>query len=382
MPSGISTPSSEPPRPPVARRLRRALATRLRFALEAVTFVVPVLTVLIALTEWNGIPGQPFRDTAAYHAAGEAARNDGDIYDPLPPPGPHAYRGQQHYLYLYPPPLAALLALLPRTRLVTFDRAWLCLNIVALWIFAASVARIANRTWNLRSTLRWGAATFFLPGTWLAIHFGNIDMMILALVALGLAHVPIGGAALVLAAVFKVTPVWPLLVRLLRAPRDTLGPAAAGVSVCVAACWAIFGIDQTVALSLRWIRDVMPSLSQGQFWGGSLAVLLTGLHPVHFTSNLSLSFLPVQIAVLNGWPYEGGDLPPYVRGYLTAIAVLAPIAAAWLTRKRSATLQGAVVFAAALFAAPIVRPAALLALLLVLAAARGERRARLTAAAT
>ena len=102
-------------------------------------------------------------------------------------------------------------------------------------------------------------------------------------------------------------------------------------------------------------------------------MLLSDLHPVHYNSNLSLSFLPVQVAVLNGWRYEGGDLPGYVRHYLTAVALLGPLVAAWFTRHRSATLQTAVVFAAALFSAPIVRPYVLSVLLLVLAAARAER---------
>src|SRR5690606_18562126 len=104
-------------------------------------------------------------------------------------------------------------------------------------------------------------------------------------------------------------------------------------------------------------------------------MLRSGLAPIHYTSNLSLSFLPVQLAVLNGWwGYAGGELPGMVRFYLTAVAILGPLLAAWLTRHRGATLQAAVVFAAAVFAAPIVRPYVLPVLLLVLAAVRHEQR--------
>jgi len=353
---------------------------RLRIVLDAIVYTVPLITLLIVASEWNGIPGQPLRDTAAYHLAAEAARTGADIYDPLPSAGPHEFRGE--YPFLYPPPLAALLSFLPEMSLTTFDRLWLCLNIVAFWVFAASIARIASGAWTVRSTLRWGAATLFLPGAWLAIHFANIDMMILALVAFGLARPPIAGACLTLAAAFKVVPVWAFATRVLRRPRETVRSAAVAAAVCSAACFVVFGIVETVELSLRWVVDVMPTVSQGQFWGESLSMVRSGLDPIHYTSNLSLSFMPVQIAVLNGWEYDGGPLPSYVRFYLTAVGVLAPLLAAWLTRRRSPTLQTTVVFAAALFAAPIVRPYVLPVLLLVLAAIIQEKRsARLTPAA-
>jgi hypothetical protein len=116
-------------------------------------------------------------------------------------------------------------------------------------------------------------------------------------------------------------------------------------------------------------------LAQGQFWGESLRSLRTGgWHPVHYFDNLSLSFLPVQLAVLNGWGYDGGPLPGGIRAWLTGVSIIGPTLAAWLTRRRSPTAQAAIVFAAALFSGPIVRPYVLPALLLVLAAVRGERR--------
>jgi hypothetical protein len=357
---------------PTRPRLRERAAERARRLDRAAVHVVPFAVVALIVVEWNGIAGQD-RDTAAYHHAAAAARVDGQIYEPAPPPGPHEFHGE--WPYLYPPPLAALLSWLPDTSYRGFDRGWLLLNLVAFWVAAAALGRIANGRWSAAATGRWGAALFFLPGAVLAIHFGNIDLVILALVALGLALPASAGFSLGLAAAFKVTPVWPLLALALRRPRRTLPGLAAAVALLGGACLLVFGWGGSVALSAQWVTDVMPAVSQGQFWGESLDRLRAGsLSPVHYLYNLSPSFLPVQLAVLSGaWDYEGGPLPGPVRAYLAAVAIGAPLAAAWLTRRRSPEVQAAIVLAAALLAAPIVRPYVLSVVLLVMAALRQER---------
>jgi hypothetical protein len=181
-----------------------------------------------------------------------------------------------------------------------------------------------------------------------------------------------------LAAAFKVTPVWPLLTLVARRPRRTLPGMTAAVALCGGACLWVFGARGTVDLVVQWITDIMPTVAQGQFWGESFSNLQAGqLRFVDFLGNLSVSFAPVQMAVLWGWwDYDGGPLPGSVRGYLTAVAIGVPLVTAWLTRRRSPSVQAAVVLAAALFAAPIVRPYALPVLLLVLATVRQERRDR------
>jgi hypothetical protein len=128
---------------------------------------------------------------------------------------------------------------------------------------------------------------------------------------------------------------------------------------------------------MQWVSAVMPTLSQGQFWAGSLAGIRRGeLAFLDYLDNLSLSFLPVQLAVLLGWDYRGGPLPGAVRVYLTAASVGVPLLTAWLTRRRTVCLQAASVAAAAMLAAPITRPIIFPTLLIVLAALHRERRER------
>lgn len=335
--------------------------------------VVPVAMVIFVALEWHGIPGQD-RDTVAYHRAASAAKADGDIYEPTPPPGPHEFQGEWHYLY--PPPLAALLALLPAMDYRTFDLVWLLLNFLWFWIFAASLGRISRGGWSWEGATRWGAALFFMPGTLLAIHYGNIEIAILAMAALAMAVPVTAGLTLGLGAAFKVTPIWPLLVLAIRRPGLTLPGVVAALVVSGAACLVVLGGADTAARVAQWLRQILPALGQGQFWGESFARFQQGgLRPIHYLSNLSISFLPVQAAVLWGWwGYEGGPLPGPVRAYLSGVAIGAPLLAAWLTRRRSANVQAAVALAVAVFAAPIVRPYVLPVLLLVLAAFREERR--------
>jgi hypothetical protein len=342
---------------------------------RALVLVVPVATLLGILLEWNGIPGQD-RDTVAYHRAAVAARSNSPLYEPLPPAGPHEFRGV-HY-YLYPPPLAALLSVLPTVSYRTFDRGWLIANWLAFWVLAAARAKLATGAWGVAATARWGTAVFLLLGPWLAIRFGNIDLMILALAALGLALPAGGGALFGWAAAFKVAPGWALLTLLSRRPRQVLWSTGLALTTCAGACVAVFGATRTIALTNQWLTEIMPTLAQGQFWGGSLAQLRSGnLGFQDVVSNLSLSFLPVQLwAGWGGSAYDGGPLPGPVRLYLTAVAFAAPLIMAWVTRRRSPELQVAVVLAAALLAAPIVRPYVLAVLLLVEAARRQEGRGR------
>lgn len=202
--------------------------------------------------------------------------------------------------------------------------------------------------------------------------------MNLALIALGLALPVVGGFTVALATALKVTPLWMLGVLAMRRPRTTLPGIAAAVVVAGGACLLVFGLGGTADFVGIWITAVMPSISQGQFWGESLAGLQAAGGPSlqHYFGNLSISFFPVQLAVLSGWDYAGGDLPVAVRAYLTTMAVGAPLTAAWLTRNRSVSVQATSVLAAALLAAPIVRPYVLPVLLLVAASFLEERRQR------
>jgi hypothetical protein len=368
------SPTTEPrrlPGPPPALR---------RLGIAAIRVVPAALVLAVVVVHWQALPRFP-RDTLAYFQAGAAAAEGAGIYDPVPPAGPHEFRGVDDFHYLYPPPLAAMVSPAAGVGYRTFDRLWLILDLLAFGVLAAALARIAWGAWTFDGTTRWAAAVV-VPGPLLAIHFGNIELLVLALAALGLAVPRSAGFTLGLGAAFKVTPVWPLVALLIRRPRTIAPGVAAAMALAAGACLVVFGGSGTWALTAQWATQVMPTAGQGQFWGGSLAALQRGdLRPLDYLANLSPSFLPVQVAVLSGWwDYQGGPLPGAVRAYLTAMAIAAPLLVGWLTRRRSPNVQAAAVLVAALFGAPITRPYALPALFLLLATVRQERRERCSAA--
>jgi hypothetical protein len=255
----------------------------------------------------------------------------------------------------------------------TFDRAWLVLNLLAFWTLAASLDRIAGGSWTGKGTLSWGAALFFWPGAVLSMHFGNVELVVFALAGLSLALPVTAGVSLSLAAVVKVAPGWALVPFLRRRPKHTLGGMLGAGLACIVASLMVFGWPHLWELLEQWVRGVLPTTAQGQFWGGSLAGLRDGIRPADVLGNLSVSFLPVQLAVLAGWDYAGGPLPVATRVYLTLFAICIPAFAAWVVRRRTLRFQAAVVLTVGVLAAPIVRPYALSSLLLVLAAWRAER---------
>lgn len=346
-----------------------------RLGIAAIRVVPMALVLGVVVVHWQALPDFP-RDTLAYYQASAAAADGTGIYD-VPPPGPHELRSIDQLLYLYPPPLAALLSPVGDVGYRAFDRLWLILDVLAFWVLAAALAKIARGSWTFDGTTRWAAAVV-VPGPLLAIHFGNVELLVLALVALGLALPALGGFALALGAAVKISPIWPLATLAIRRPRR-IGPGSAAAFVLAAgACLVVFGFTGTRDLVTQWFTQIMPTVGQGQFWGGSLAALQHGgLRPMDYIACLSPSFLPVQIAVMAGWwDYQGGPLPGPVRVYLAAVAVGVPMLVAWLARRRSPDVQAAAVLVAAMFAAPIVRPYALAAPLILLATVRRAQRER------
>ncbi|MBT8396562.1 MAG: DUF2029 domain-containing protein [Gemmatimonadetes bacterium] len=344
---------------------------RLRRLGRAFVNVLPFSTLLFIGLEWNGIPGQPERDSVAYFTASRSAGPGSDLYGDQPSRGPHEFSGE--WLYLYPPPLAALLSFTPDVSYRTFDRFWLLVNMLSMWLFGASLARLRLGHWSVRGTLNWTAVVFLMPGSLLAVHFGNLSPVIWALVGLGLALPRLTGAALTVAAAFKITPVWALITLLIRRPRKHLGSAVASGALLTLISLKVFGLENLIRLCIRWFTDVAPALSQGQFWGGSLAILKGGIGPLEILGNLSLSFLPVQVAVLSGWGYDGGTLPPMIRLYLLLAGVGGPLVLLWLLRRHSPQLQATLILAAALFLSPITRVFSLPLLLLPLALRMRDR---------
>lgn len=311
----------------------------------------------------------------AYYDAAESITQDRSMYEPLPPTGPHRVGNY----YLYPPPLASLVAVLPPMRPGTFQTLILAANITALWVFAWALSRLA------RIPAQWGTPLaalllMFLPGLMETIAIGNIDPIVFALVAIGLVLAP-GPAAASLAAgaALKVTPAWPLGVLLVRLDRRAWLGAGVAASVCILVVVLAVGAGGLIDESLLWARRIAPTLSQGQF---EVLPIVAGGEPRSgwmVNGNISPAFLPVRLLV--DQPPPNVDIPLAARLYLSIVQFGVPALTVFLTRKRPPREQAAWVIAAATLAAPIMRGGYLPVLLVVPAILLGQRREAAAAAA-
>lgn len=345
---------------PASRRFAR---TFLRFG-RPLLFVVPLLYIAAFLPRAGHMePGDAAR---AYHQAGDAIREGRSMYEPLPPEGPHRVGNY----YLYPPPLGALVGLLPATDPDVFQTLVLIANVIAVWIFAWVLARLA-RLPSLHGTLFVAALLLMMPGLPETIAIGNIDPIVFALVGLGIVlPATTAAASLTAGAALKVTPVWALGVLLARL-RPSWPGAAAVAMACLLIVALATGVDGLIAESLLWARRIAPTLSQGQFEvlpmvaGGEVRSgwLLNG--------NISPAFLPVRLLVEQ--PPPGQDIPAWARMYLSIVQFGVPALTAWLTRHRSVREQAAWVISAATLAAPIMRGGYLPVLLLLPALLIGRK---------
>lgn len=260
-----------------------------------------------------------------------------------------------------------------------FARLWLLVLVAGFWVFAASLAKLAAGRVTLRATLIAGAVLFLFPGTIVTLNTGQADVLLWALVGWALAAGAFSGPGFALVALVKVFTVWPLAAALLRPERMRV---AAGAALTVVAVTAIamlaLGPSRFVGESVVWVRDVLPTLGAGQWIEGSGVVELFGrdnLYVQLVPANLSLSSAPFRIAREFGW-VSWTEPPTVVRLWLLASSIAAPLAAAWLLRRRSAVAHYGGTLAAALLFAPIFRPSYLALLLPVVAVWWRNRSAR------
>jgi hypothetical protein len=221
--------------------------------------------------------------------------------------------------FMYPPPFAAALRPIDAIAPGAFKVGAYLVMLVAFWLFAAALARLALGAVDGPGTLAAGGLAAMMPGLSVTMSGANADLVVWALVAWALtteAALPL----LVVAAAFKVWPAVPLLVLLVRRPARA--PLVAATAV------AIFGA--TVA-TLGWA-----TFSDWMRWG--LSRLQAGtLSPL----NMSLATLPERL---------GFALPGRLASAL-APAVAATVAI--LARRQPERLQAMLAGVAGLLFAPI-----------------------------
>jgi len=265
------------------------------------------------------------RDVVVYWQAAQNAHNQEFIYGEYPNYGPDSLPQN----YDYAPPFAAVLSSLGALSFVTFARLWLGLTIVAFWVFAWCLAKLSGEG-SLRRTLICGLIAGLFPGTYLAIALGQVDPVLWALFALGL----IGVARPVLwglDAIVKPYYLWSLL----AAPHSkrALIPAGVLAVALIVLGGSVCGWDSY----LVWVRDILPTLTQGNFK----------------TGNVSVSFAVLRLARFLGWNYLGGPLPTIAHLWLTVASIGAPFLTWWFMRRFSSQLKCASIIAASVLFAPV-----------------------------
>jgi hypothetical protein len=352
-------------------RLQTMTSPRPRLLL-AILALVPAIHLLVLVPELWTTADEP-RDFLAYSLAADRVRAGEPLYEPVPA-GPHA--PGLGALYLYPPFLAAVAALIPLSG-VAFARLALLAGVLCFWVYAATLARVAAGRVTAYGVLLWGAALTAGIAPLGAVYVGQIDSLIWALFGLALAFPALRGFGFAASAMIKPFAVWPLALALWR----ERGPVAIGAGLAIVAALGLsalaLGPVGLVRASLGWLTGIYPALAQGQL--AFSVVEVTGVPAVDRvlgflgTGNLSLGFLPLQLAHAAGWSFPGPELPVWARVYLTTVGIAAPVAALWLTRRRTPELRYAAVMAAAVLFGPIFRATYSPILYALVAAWIGER---------
>jgi hypothetical protein len=268
------------------------------------------------------------RDMILYYTAAQHALRGEPLYERWPEYGPHL----TPFKYFYPPQFAVVIAPLGALPFPVFSRLWYALILLAFWVYAGCLTRLACGRVSFEGCLIAGLALGLLPKIYIALVLGQADPFVWALFGLAFC-LPSAGALLAVAAQIKLYTFWPLAVAGWHERQRILRPAAialaAGLALGGLACgWGAFG---------EWAKSVLPVVGQGTF----------------NNDNVSLSFAVLRLARGLGWNYAGGPLPGIARFYLTVMELLGPLTVACLTRRCEKRMQTACVAAAALLFAPL-----------------------------
>lgn len=158
---------------------------------------------------------------------------------------------------LYPPPFAAAIAPAGRLSPAGFQKGAYLVLLVAFWAYAAGLVKLARGRVSAFDTLLAGILLFVTPGLNITMSLGNLDLVVWALVAWGLAT----GAALpllVVAAAFKIWPAVSLAVMVAAKPAR-IRPVILTTLLLFVATVAVLGLS-----SFRdWRELAVPGLQAG-----------------------------------------------------------------------------------------------------------------------
>lgn len=232
--------------------------------------------------------------------------------------------GQPLYVgqFLYPPPFAALVVPAALFPFAAFQTIWYTVILLAFWAYAWGLARIAFDRPTVEHVLGAGAILVFVPGTAVTMSFGNLDIVIWALVAWSLTG---DGAPAALGACLKVYPAPITLLAIWRNPR-----ALPRHALVFAATWLFALAALGPKPIVEWLRAPMPLPDLVFLW-----------------RNVSLSTAVLRVARVT-------DVhSTFARVTYTGVPLLAIGATLWRTRAWSFRSAGAAVIVATVWSAPV-----------------------------
>jgi len=278
----------------------------------------------------------PEDNIRVYYRAAQNARLGRDIYQRQPVNIPTKLG-----TYIYAPYFAAIISPLSALSFIRFVQLWYCVMLASFWVYAWCLARLYfDDRIDIRKVLIGGLILDLFPGGYAAFSVGQIEPFLWALFGLGL--VAIARPTLwALCTSVKPFYMWPLFAEIgdaahrnsIKVLLRSIAPAIVS-AVALILCGGIICGWNSYAV---WIRDVLPTLSQGNFNPG----------------NVSLSMAALRAARLMGWQYNGGPLPALPHLWLTVASIGAPLLTWFLLRRYSAQLKSAALVAAAILFAPV-----------------------------
>lgn len=282
-----------------------------------------------------------FPDFAPVFRHAERVRLGQPLYWPWPEYGPHVMTAVMPTYppdrLPYPPFLTPVLSLLSGHGFLLTASVWYALLAAAVGVYAACLAKLASGVVTLRGVLLGLAFIVWVPGSGVAFDYGNVDILLWALVGIALTVPALRGASFAIIALIKLYGAWPLLFAWRREGRRIFYSAAATVALAALASSIIVGPTYFLSVFSDWSRYMLPVVGQGTFkW-----------------MNVSVSMAGLRLVRLLGWEYTVGPLPSWAHLYLTVVGIAAPLITGWVTRAKSKVFQYSAIVSAALLFGPI-----------------------------
>lgn len=310
---------------------RRAVSPEFSRLLGHAVVGLAIFHLAFLLLYWypdNWVRDDPWRDFTVYWRAALRLKDGLSPYVPWPDYNPWGAPSR----FFYPPPFLLLTRPLVELDYVWFGRVWSTFMLAALWIYAASLAKIATGKLTWKSVLVAGLVINLFPRGYSALGLGNFEPVMWACYGVALST-RFRAAPLAFAAMMKLHPIWVLMLVIKDEGRRAFIPALIVLVVGFAGGIWLCGLEN----SLGWWPATSPVVSQGTF----------------SSENCSISFLLIRAASALGYIQTNTPLPAWAKGYLSLMALGGPFVTMLLTRRLNKELGYALVASATVLFAPL-----------------------------